>query len=129
MDADRKRKGLPAFVPKPRGVNLLQVEDRNRDRQAEDEDDEDHGDYEVTGLMCDSDGDCDMLEIESRENIFCVFGGDPNTSGNSERLFDYEYVRCVCEAEEEITTIQLDVSRVVLPPADDGRGAETHHVA
>ena len=44
---------------------------------------------------------------------------------------------CVCEAEEEIatttedevTTIRLDVSRVVLPPADDGRGAETHHIA
>ena len=70
MDADRKRKGLPAFVPKPRGVNLLEVEDRNRDRQAEDADDEDHGDYEVTGLMRDSGGECSMLEIELRENIF-----------------------------------------------------------
>ena len=36
---------------------------------------------------------------------------------------------CVCEAEEETATIQLDVSRVVVPLADDGRGAETHHVA
>ena len=36
---------------------------------------------------------------------------------------------CVCEPEEELTidpTIHLDVSRVVLPPADDGRVAETH---
>ena len=40
-----------------------------------------------------------------------------------------DYVCCVCEAEEETATIQLDVSRVVLPLADDGRGAETHHVA
>ena len=65
MDADRKKKGLPAFVPRPRGVNSLEPEDRSRDRQVVDDD---HGDYEVTGLMCDSgdeDGDCDMLEIES----------------------------------------------------------------
>ena len=34
---------------------------------------------------------------------------------------------CVCgPEEEETTTIHLDVSRVVLPPADDGRVAETH---
>ena len=33
------------------------------------------------------------------------------------------------EEEEEIATIPLDVSRVVRPPADDGRGAETHHIA
>ena len=57
------RRKVSAFVPRPRGVNLLEVEDHNRDRQAEDEGDEDHGDYEVTGLMSDGDGDCDMLDI------------------------------------------------------------------
>ena len=50
-------------------------------------------------------------------------------SGNSEPFSDYEFVCCVCAAEEEIATIRLDVSRVVLPPADDGRGAEKHRVA
>ena len=50
-------------------------------------------------------------------------------SGNADQLFDLDYVCCVCSDDEEITTIQLDVSRVVLPPADDGRGAETHQVA
>ena len=63
MDADRKRKGLPAFVPKPRTVYSPEPEERNRDRQVADDD---YGYYEVTGLMCDSDdgdGDCDMLEI------------------------------------------------------------------
>ena len=44
----------------------------------------------------------------------------------SETFSDYEIVCGVCEAEEEIATILLDVSRVVLPPADDGRVAETH---
>ena len=57
MDADRKKKGLPAFVPRPRGVNSLDPEER---RKVADDNDED---YEVTGLMCDSDGDCDCIEI------------------------------------------------------------------
>ena len=47
MGAVWKKRGLPAFVPKPRGVNQLEAE-------AEDED---RGDYEVSGLMYDSDGD------------------------------------------------------------------------
>ena len=61
MDADRKKRGLPAFVPRPRGVNSLDPEDRNPERQKENED---YGDYEVTGLMCESDegdADCDIL--------------------------------------------------------------------
>ncbi len=110
---------------KPRGVNLLEVEDRSRAPQA---DDEEHGDYEVTGLMCDSDGECGSIEIESQENTFCISCGDPNLSGISCRDFDYEFVRCVCGPEEEIATILLDVSRVVLPPADEAGEAETHHV-
>ena len=63
MGAHRMKRGFLAFVPRLRGVNLLEVEDRYRGPQA---DDEEHGDYEVTGLMCESDGDCDCIEIESR---------------------------------------------------------------
>jgi hypothetical protein len=82
---------------------------------------EDNEDYEVTGLMCDSDGDCDCIEIASRENTFSIFGDFPVDS-------DYEIVCGECAAEEETTTILLDVSRVVLPPADEAGEAETHHV-
>ena len=49
MDADRKKKGLPAFVPRPCGVDSLYTEERHLDRQNMDDD---YGDYEVTGLMC-----------------------------------------------------------------------------
>ena len=123
MDADRKKRGLPAFLPRPRGVSLLEVDDRQEDLQTNDEE---HGDYEVTGLMCDSDGDCDCIEIDSRENTFGIFGGDPS---QSETFSDYEIMCCVCGPEKETTTIHLDVTRVVLPPADDGRVAETHRVS
>ena len=115
MDADRKKRGLPAFVPRPRSVNSLEPEER---RQVADDNDED---YEVTGLMCDSDGDCDCLDMGSRENTFRIFDDFPDEP-------DYEIVCGVCEAEEETTTILLDVSRVVLPPADEAGEAETHHV-
>ena len=73
LDADRKNRGLPSFVPKPRGMHSLDPEDRSPGRQEENDD---YGDYEVTGLMCESedgDADCDIVEIESRENIFDVF--------------------------------------------------------
>ena len=119
MDADRKKRGLPAFVPRPRSVNSLEPEERRKVTEDNDED------YEVTGLMCDSDGDCDCIDLGSRENTFSIFG-DFGIGP------DYEMICCVCELEEELTidpTIHLDVSRVVLPPADDGRVAETHQVA
>ena len=38
MDADRKKNALPAFVPRPRSVNSLEPEERNRDRQIADGD-------------------------------------------------------------------------------------------
>ena len=129
MDADRKKRGLPAVVPRPRGVNLLDPEDRSPERQKEDDD---YGDYEVTGLMCESedgDVDCDSLEIETRENILCVFDRDPSVSGNAEQFCGCDSVCGVCEAQEEISTIQLDASRVVLPHADEAGEAETHQVA
>ena len=65
METDRKKKGLPAFVPRPRTVYSLEPEERNRGRKIADDDNDDS---EVTGLVCDSDdgvGDCDMLEVES----------------------------------------------------------------
>ena len=119
MDADRKKRGLPAFVPRPRSAFSLDAEER---RNVADDNDED---YEVTGLMCDSDGDCDCLDMGSRENTFRIFGDFPGEP-------DYEVICCVCGPEKELTidpTIHLDVSRVVLPPADDGRVAETHQFA
>ena len=51
MDADRKKQGLPAFLPRPRGVNSLDPEGRHKVTDDSGED------CEVTGLMCDSDGD------------------------------------------------------------------------
>jgi len=73
MDADRKKRGLPAFVPKPRGgVHLLEVDDRHKKPQPEDNED-----YEVTGLMYDSNGDCDCIEPASRENTFRNFRDFP----------------------------------------------------
>ena len=110
MDADRKKRGLPAFVPRPRSVNSLEPEERRKVTEDNDED------YEVTGLMCDSDGDCDCIEIGSRENTFGICGGNPS---ESETFSDYEFMCCVCEADEEIATIQLDASRVVLLPLDE----------
>ena len=67
MDADRKKQGLLAFVPRPRGVNSLDPEERPKVSHDNGED------YKVTGLMCDSDdgdGDCDIFEIEFRGHIF-----------------------------------------------------------
>ena len=83
MDADRKKKGLPAFVPRPRSVHSLEPEQRTRDRQIADDD---YGDSEVTGLMCDSDdgdGDCDMLEVESQPICSCCFGARMAADGKS----------------------------------------------
>ena len=71
MDADRKKRGLPAFVPRPRGVNSLEPEVRRKVAEENDED------YEVTGLMCDSNADCDCLDMGSRENTFRIFGDFP----------------------------------------------------
>ena len=93
MDADRKKRGLPAFVPQPRGVNSLDPEDRNLDRQNVDDD---SGDYEVTGLTCESDdgdGNFDMLEIDLREITFCFSGRDPTAYGTSEQFCDCD---CMC---------------------------------
>ena len=80
--------------------------------------------------MCESEdghADCDSLEIESRENIFDVFGRAMPADGSSGQFSGCDYVCGVCEAEEEIATIQLDASRVVLPPADEAGEAETQH--
>ena len=73
-----KKRGLPAFVPRSRGVNSLDPEDRNSERQKENDD---YGDYEVTGFMCDSDGDADCVILEnfSRETylVFSAALGPP----------------------------------------------------
>ena len=51
--------------------------------------------------------------------------------GNSVQFSGCDYERCVCEAaeDEEIATIHLDASRVVVPPADEAGEAEMQHFA
>ena len=72
-DEDRKKKGLPSLVPRPRSVYSLYPEERGKSRHdrkiASDNDDG----YEVTGLMCDSDdddADVNAIEVESRLDCF-----------------------------------------------------------
>ena len=69
MDEDRKKQGLPAYVPK-RSVNSLEVENVSSARARERDIDDGLEDYEMTGLMAGSDDegdgqcDCDVLEVE-----------------------------------------------------------------
>ena len=113
MDADRKRKGLPAFVPRPRAVYALDPEERDASRHDRKIADGDHEDYEVTGLMCDSDdddADCDALEVDSEtdgfrstgsrdmlQNDVFQFHRNPAHFGNG----DFKLYGCALERFEE----------------------------
>ena len=83
--------------------------------------------------MCDSaegDFDCEMLEVESQPECFCCFGRAMPADGQSVQFSECDYVCSVCEPEEEeIATIHLDASRLVLPLADEAGEAETQQVA
>ena len=48
--------------------------------------------------------------------------------GSFAQLVECDYMCFGCEAEEAIATIQLDASRVDLPPADEAGEAKTQHV-
>ena len=55
----------------------LEAEERDTSRHDRKIADDDNDDYEVTGLMCDSDdddGDCDVLEVESETVCFGCCG-------------------------------------------------------
>ena len=114
MDADRKKKSLPAFVPRTWPAYSLDPEER---RKLADDNGEDYG---VAGLMCDSDdgdGDCDMLEVESQPDCFGCCGRAMQAHGSGAQRGECDYMCFGCESEEEeeeIATIQLDASRGVL---------------
>ena len=73
MDEDRKKRRLPAFVPRFRTVYYLDLEGRDTSRHDRNVAAGDVEDFEVTGLVCDSDDDdvqVNALEVESETDCF-----------------------------------------------------------
>ena len=97
-DAERKKNGEPAFVPRVRGVHSLEAESPPQVPLCEECQDEEHDDYEMTGLMQESDDEgIDCLDRFDKDD------GEEDTEDN-----DYVW----------------HGSREVPPPADEAGGAE-----
>ena len=75
MDEDRKKRGLPAYVPK-RFVNSLEVRNVAAAGARERTNNDGLEDYEMTGLMAGSDGDCDVLEVACYANAGKIRDGN-----------------------------------------------------
>ena len=80
-DEDRKKNGLPPYVPK-RTVSSLELDDDETTgaRDRTNNDDDCLADYEMTSLMAESDdegdGDCDVLEIDDVFNVLKTGSGN-----------------------------------------------------